>query len=77
MKLRRQIPKTSNPKLCNFKEVFLAVPRLKLLKLVFKRTFLQYDEIIFLKVLEARVELAMNRLAHIKSLVEKALLKKA
>ena len=63
------------PILCEFKEVRLNVPRYKLLKLYFKRSFLQHDELIFLKALHWKAEAAENKILHIKSIIEKALLK--
>ena len=63
------------PKLADFKEVKLNIPRYKLIRLLFKKSHLHYDELIFLKVLHWKVEAAENKILHIKSIIEKALLK--
>jgi len=63
------------PELCDFNRIELPVPRLNLIKLVFKRTFLSHDETIFLKALLWRAESANNKILHVMSLAEKALLK--
>ena len=63
------------PELAKFKEIKVSVPRLKLIKLLFKKSHLQYDELIFLKALHWRVEAAENKILHIKSIIEKTLLK--
>jgi len=63
------------PKLCDFKEVKLVIPRYKLIKLYFKQNFLQHDEAVFLKAMLWKAEAAENKILHIKSIVEKALLK--
>jgi hypothetical protein len=64
-----------SPTLCSFKKVELYVPRLKLIKLLFKKSYLSFDEIIFLKGLHWKTEAAQNKLAHVQSIIEKALLK--
>jgi len=65
------------PILCDFKEVKLSVPRVKLIKLLWKKSFLQYDEIIFLKTQLWKAEAAENKILHIKSIIERTLLKTA
>jgi hypothetical protein len=61
--------------LCEFNEVKLNIPRLKLLKLYFKKGLLKHDEKIFLKALSWQVEHAIYKLEHIQSIAEKVLLK--
>ena len=65
----------NDPKLCNFSKVELSVSRLKLIKIYFKKSYLDYEETIFLKALLWRTEAAENKLLHIKSIIEKSLLK--
>jgi hypothetical protein len=62
-------------KICSFNKIELNIPRLKLLKLLFKRSYLDFEETVFLKGLYWKTEAAENKIAHIKSIVEKALLK--
>ena len=63
------------PKLCDFNSVSIRVPRLKLLKAVFKRSYLSDDERIFCRALDWTAESAENKIKHIRSLCAKALLK--
>jgi hypothetical protein len=66
---------SKEPILCNFDKVELKVPRLKLLRLLFKRTYLDYAEVIFLKALLWQAEAAENKILHIQSIIRKALFK--
>ena len=64
-----------DPILCDFNRVEISIPRVRLIKLAWKRGYLDYDETIFLRALTWRVEAAINKLLHVQSLAEKALLK--
>ena len=68
-------PQKKEPVLCNFDKVELSVPRLKLIKCLFKKSFLTHDEMIFLKGLLWRAESADNKIRHIISIADRALLK--
>lgn len=74
-KLQKKRHFHKDPVLCDFNKVELRVPRLKLIKLLFKRTYLDWEETIFLKALHWKVEAAEAKVAHVKSIIEKALLK--
>ena len=63
------------PVLCDFNKVELSVPRYKLIKLLFKKHYLAPDETVFLKGLLWKSEAAENKLAHVQSIIRKALLK--
>jgi hypothetical protein len=63
------------PILCEFTKITLDIPRLKLLKLLDKKSYLSQDEISFLRALSWRVEAAENKLAHVQSIIEKVQLK--
>lgn len=63
------------PALCEFNRVSLDIPRLKLIKLLFKKSYLDYDDVIFLKALLWKTEAANNKILHVQSIVEKTLLK--
>ena len=63
------------PVLCDFNRISLSIPRVKLIKMAFKQTYLDFDEIIILKALLLQIELAENKLAHVRSLIDKARLK--
>jgi len=67
----------TEPRLCSFRKVEISIPSKKLIKIYFKKNFLDAEETIFLKALEWKVEAAENRLAHVKSIIVKALLKKS
>jgi hypothetical protein len=67
--------KNSQVRLCEFTKVELSVPRLKLIKLLLKRSYLTGDEIIFLKALRWKTESANNKILHVMSVIDKALLK--
>jgi len=73
--MRKQKRGYKEPRLCDFNQVKLSVPRHKVIKLLFKKSYLDFDELIFLKGLFWKVEAAENKILHLKSLVEKALLK--
>ena len=64
-----------DPRLCDFNRVELSIPRLKLLKLYFKRSYLTIEETIFLKALLWKTELTQNKIMHVRSIVDKTLLK--
>lgn len=66
---------TCEPKLCDFDRVELKVPRVKLLKLLSKKTHLCFEETVFLRFLVSRTEVANHRILHVQSIAEKALLK--
>lgn len=63
------------PILCDFNRIVLKVPRLKLVRLLFKKSYLSQEEQIFLKALLWQAESANNQILHVMSLAEKALLK--
>ncbi|MDD5355068.1 MAG: hypothetical protein PHY56_00800 [Candidatus Omnitrophica bacterium] len=65
----------NDPVLCDFNKVELSVPRLKLVRLLFKKSYLTQDEAIFLRGLLWKTESANNKILHVQSIVEKALLK--
>ena len=65
----------NEPILCDFKEVKLSVPKYKLIKLLFKKSHLARDEVIFLKGQLRKAETAENKILHIKSIIIKTLLK--
>ena len=67
--------KFKDPILCDFSKVELKIPRLKLIKLLMKKSYLQAEETIFLKALLWQTESANNKILHVQSLCEKALLK--
>jgi hypothetical protein len=73
--VRKDYYNKKEPTLCEFSKVEIRIPRLKLIKLVWEKHFNQSDDTVFLMVLEARVEAAQNKLAHVRSLIDKALLK--
>ena len=63
------------PRLCNFNKVELTVPRLQLLRLLKKKTFLKRDEFVFTCDLLREAEAADNKIRHVISILEKILLK--
>lgn len=66
--------------LWDFGRVELDIPvskRLKVLKLLDKKTYLTQDEATFLKALQWKAESAANKIAHVKSIIDKALIKSA
>jgi hypothetical protein len=63
------------PVLCDFNKVELQVPRLRLIKLLWKKHYLDHDEVIFLKALLWQAEAANHKILHVISVAEKALLK--
>jgi hypothetical protein len=63
------------PELCEFNKIELSIPRLKLIKLLFKKTYLSQDETIFLKGLLWKTEGANNKILHVQSIIEKVLRK--
>ena len=63
------------PELCQFSKVEISVPRARLLRLLGKKHYLTHEESVFLKVLIWRVEAANNKILHVRSIAEKALLK--
>ena len=63
------------PLLCDFNEIKMKVPRVRLVKLAWKKGLLDHDEAVFLKGLLLKSEAVENRLKHIQSLINKALLK--
>lgn len=65
----------NEPKLCDFSEVKLSVPRSKLLRLLLKKSYLSHEEYIFLKALLWKTEAANNKILHVESIIRKALLK--
>jgi hypothetical protein len=67
--------KYNEPRLCDFNRISLSVPRFKLIKLLLKRRHLQGEEVIFLKTLQYQIEVKENQILHVKSIIEKALLK--
>ena len=67
--------KKPEPRLCDFNRISVGVPRYKLIELLFKRSYLQEDEVIFLKALHWKVEAAEHKMLHVKSIINKALLK--
>lgn len=69
------MPKTTDPRLCDFNKITLIVPRYKLIKLLMKKSYLTAEETIFLRALHWKTEAANNKILHVQSLVEKALLK--
>ena len=71
----REKGEKKQPELCGFSCIKVKVPRLRLVKLFWKRDFLSLDEQIFLKGLLWRAESAENQIRHIKSMVERALIK--
>ena len=64
-----------DPTLCDFNKVELKVPKIKLLRLYLKRSFLDQEEVIFLKALLWQAEAANHKILHIQSIIEKSLLK--
>ena len=69
--------KYTEVKLCDFNKVELSIPRLRLVKLLFKKTYLTQEETHFLRVLLWKSESAENKILHIKSIIEKTLFKSA
>lgn len=69
------MPKYNEPKLCDFGKIELSIPRARLIKLLFKKHYLDADEVIFLKALSWRAESAENKILHVRSIINKALLK--
>ena len=65
------------PTLCDFERVEFKTRRKRLIKIVFVKRFLDIDEIAFLKSLEWQAEDAQNKIAHVRSLIDKAMLKMA
>lgn len=63
------------PELCEFNCVNLSIPRLRLVKLAWGRDYLKEDDAVFLKGLLLKTEAAENKLKHVKSVVEKAMLR--
>ena len=63
--------------LCDFNKVELSIPRLRLIKLLFKKSYLDYEETIFLKALLWKTEAANYKILHVQSIIEKALRKSA
>ena len=63
------------PKLCDFNSVSLRVPRVKLIRAAWKRSFLTPDEMLFCKSLDWQAESTENKIKHVRSLCAKALLK--
>lgn len=64
-----------DPRLCDFNRIELSVPRLKLIKLLFKKSYLEAEETIFLKALLWKTESAEAKILHVRSIIEKILLK--
>jgi hypothetical protein len=62
-------------RLCDFDRIAVSIPRARLLKLVWKKSFLDPEETIFLKALLWKIESANNKILHVQSLAYKALLK--
>jgi len=69
------MPKYQEPRLCEFTEIKLKIPRYRLIKLLFKKGFLTFDEMIFLRSFVLKTEIVENQLLHTRSIAEKALLK--
>ena len=70
----------TEPNLWDFGKVELDIPvskRLKVLKLLDKHTYLTQDEAVFLTALKWKAESAANQIAHVQSIIEKALIKSA
>ena len=68
----------TDPDLWSFGKVELDIPvskRLKVLKLLDKKTYLTQDETIFLTVLLWKTEAANYQILHVQSIIEKALRK--
>lgn len=63
------------PRLCDFSIISMSVKRAKLIKIFWKNDFLTHDELIFLHSLLFRAEIAENQIAHVKSMIHRALLK--
>ena len=63
------------PKLCDFNKVELKVPRLSLLKLLKKRSYLSHEETAFLRELLHRTEQSNYKILHIQSIIERCLFK--
>ena len=57
------------PSLCNFNKIELNIPHLRLIKLLFKRTYLSHEESHFLRVLLWKTECVENKVLHIKSIL--------
>ncbi len=65
-------------KLCDFNRIELKIPsnqRVKLIKLAYKPTFLNHEELVFCKTWQYKTELIINQALHLKSIAEKALLR--
>jgi hypothetical protein len=73
--VRKDFYNKKEPTLCDFNAVNTHIPRVRLLKLAWQKNFIQADDAIFLKALRWRVEAAINKLLHVLSLIDKALLK--
>jgi hypothetical protein len=71
----RKYQKKEEPRLCDFNRITCDIPRVKLLKLVDKKRLLDHEEYIFLRAFLWKIELTENKVSHVKSLIEKALLK--
>lgn len=65
----------AEPELCEFNKIELSIPRLRLIKLLFKKSYLDQDETVFLQGLLWKTESAANKILHVQSIIEKALLK--
>lgn len=73
--MNKMFSQKKDPELCSFTKIELSVPRLKLLKCLSKRTFLDWKERVFLTALLWKVEAVEYKVGHVKSIIEKALLK--
>jgi len=63
------------PRLCDFGKIELIIPRLRLLKLLNKKSYITQEEAIFLKAQLWKVESANAKILHVQSIIEKTLLK--
>lgn len=65
-------------RLCDFTKIELSIPytvRIRLIKLSYKQTFLDADELMFCKIWQWKADMIIKKALHLRSISEKALLR--